>query len=480
MSLPGQGARPWFQNAQRYDLSDPARRMASPFKAYPHFEIIRRGRHLGYLKRPGAATTWIARVTLGGCRFKQQTLGRCDDTSVADGDTVLSYPQALDAAEKWFRHIAGKVGAIDPAPLGRARHLRYSPVGSTFTVAHALDDLMKWKKLSCSQSHLEILYVLINHHILDRIGIMPVDEISGQHARAFIQLVLETPPYGGNGKIGYHWPVEDMDDETRRKQRNTANTIITILRQAFLMAWEDGKTDNERAWRVFRRIRNVYRPRIFHLSRPEVRALLAAAGPQLTELLLGALYTGCRIGELLALTAADVGRDGYGIYVRPAKTFKARFVFLADEGMAFFRDIASVREPDEALFWNSGPRPWSKFTYTAALKDAAKSADLPDDICWHALRHTYASQLVQSGAPYIVVSEQLGHSNPVTVMRTYAHLSPQIREAEVRQRFSSISDQFSALASEQKNALQTWRESLHGGPWRSYATIDSAATNEVE
>ena len=52
----------------------------------------------------------------------------------------------------------------------------------------------------------------------------------------------------------------------------------------------------------------------------------------------------------------------------------------------------------------------------------------------------YASQLIQAGAPLIVVSEQLGHRNTDSVGRTYGHMAPQIRQAEVWYRFASLED----------------------------------------
>jgi len=44
-------------------------------------------------------------------------------------------------------------------------------------------------------------------------------------------------------------------------------------------------------------------------------------------------------------------------------------------------------------------------------------------IGWHALRHTFASQLAMRGAPLSAIQQLLGHSNIQTTMR-YAHLSP--------------------------------------------------------
>jgi hypothetical protein len=69
------------------------------------------------------------------------------------------------------------------------------------------------------------------------------------------------------------------------------------------------------------------------------------------------------------------------------------------------------------------------------------------------------------------IADQLGHSNPMTIFRTYGHLSPQIRESEVRQRFTVLEPENAVTASRQAKKLKRWRESLHGGDWRTYAKI---------
>lgn len=159
---------------------------------------------------------------------------------------------------------------------------------------------------------------------------------------------------------------------------------------------------------------------------------------------MGALYTGCRATEVLRMNASHVDRDGPGVYVTPVKSYRPRFVFLPDEGLEFFRRLALGKRGDDLLFLNRAGRPW--FTnYRHPFKQAVLKADLPSGFCFHGLRHTYASQLVQAGAPLIVVAEQLGHRNTDTVSRTYGHMAPQIRAAEVCQRFSSLIDRNSAV-----------------------------------
>lgn len=46
----------------------------------------------------------------------------------------------------------------------------------------------------------------------------------------------------------------------------------------------------------------------------------------------------------------------------------------------------------------------------------------------HALRHFYASVLLDTGENVKAVSEYLGHSDPALTLRVYAHLMPASRE----------------------------------------------------
>jgi hypothetical protein len=103
------------------------------------------------------------------------------------------------------------------------------------------------------------------------------------------------------------------------------------------------------------------------------------------------------------------------------------------------------------------------------------AAKLPGGFTFHGPRHTYASQLVMAGATVFAAAEQLGHIEPITIFRTYRHLSPQIRESEVRQRFSTVSLKNKRLANEQKTALTRWRSKLYG-KGRTYAQITDAGS----
>ncbi len=150
--------------------------------------------------------------------------------------------------------------------------------------------------------------------------------------------------------------------------------------------------------------------------------------------------------------------------------YRPRFVFLPDEGMAWFLNLVAGRKGKDLVFVRDSGKPWFG-NYKHLFKAAVREAGLPDEFTFHGLRHTYASQLIQSGATIYAVADQLGHINPTTVLRTYGHLSPQIRESEVRQRFTPLSLENNALSLNCTEELCEWRASLHGGDSREYAKI---------
>jgi integrase/recombinase XerD len=450
----------------RPDVSLPEVRARLVERNTPYYSLVVYGRHIGYL-RSAAGDAWYARIRTRAESYYRRRLGLAVGPNAPNG---MTYDQALAAAISWFASSGIKPWAAEEKPIGARQDLIVCPVPGEYAVAHAIHDYVEWKRLTSSKSMFENKLSMVNYHIVPRLGNITLADFNGQHLRQFVRDVLETPAKRGNQQLGPRRSIDSLDDDELRKRKKTVNMLIGVLRVAFQIAWESGKTDSDRAWRCLRRLPAVDRPRTLHLSRAECRLLIEQCRPDVARLVLGALYTGCRATELLSLRCEDVGRDGYGVYVSPSKKFRPRFVFLPDEAMAWFLDLVKGRKSKDHVFVRDSGKPWYG-NHKHLFKASVREAGLPEEFTFHGLRHTYASQLIQAGATVYAVAEQLGHSNPTTVLRTYGHLSPQIRESEVRQRFTTLSIENEEAAMLKAVELQAWRASLHGGNWRDYAKI---------
>ena len=456
----------------RPDIEDRSVRRKLGIRSRPYWIFMNEyGRQLGYHKL-AHGSFWVARFRTIYQSYRQQRLGYADDRRQANGSAILSYEQAWDAAMRWHKLPEHKEIASEPRHRGFNQDLSICPIGNEFTIGHALHDYVEWKRLVAARSNFPILISLINFHIVPKLASLPVNDFTVEVVRQFMLDVVETPPRRGNQPYQpTRLSAKKLSSEALRKRKKTANSCLTILRVALRMAWENGKVETERPWRIVRLFPHMSSARVLHLSRDECRRLLSSCRPDVGRLVLGALYTGCRLTELTEMRCNQVGRDGYGIYIPPQKTLKPRFVFLPDEAMAWFLNLIKGRRPDEFVFMNDNTRrrigPSNRL-----FKAAVFAAGLPRDFTFHGLRHTYASQLVQAGAPILAVADQLGHVSSRTVLETYGHLAPQIRESEVRQRFTTLSTANARLAARQRNRLHQWRSSLHGADWRTYAEIN--------
>lgn len=318
----------------------------------------------------------------------------------------------------------------------RALHdLIYCPVGPEYTVAHAVADFVEWKRVfGARQSWLSSIS-MANKYILPTLGPKPVKELNSQDLRDFIRLVESTPTGARNPSRLDPIDPETMDPEIRRKRRVSANNNYTLLRSALNMAWQEGKVEDDRPWRRVDRYRGVNRARPEMLTWEQCRNLIEAAEAELQRVILAALYTGCRITELMTILAEDLHRGRLALYIRPCKVYRARHIALPQEGYTFFEDLAYGKGPRAILLKRDNGALWNQSTCISKLKQAVVRARLPKKIIFHTFRHTYASLLLQAGTSPVVVARQLGHANMKTVLETYAHCTDDFIDRELRERY---------------------------------------------
>ena len=438
----------------------------------PYWNTLEFCRHLGVQRHPQNGNFWVARVRTrtGGLYLQKRLSPVC-----FDGNEGVGYDAALALAREWFKDPEVADVASTPYPVGINQKLRYEKQVAAFTVGDALQDYVEWKRVSAAKTHFQTNLSLINHHLIPRLGDQPLEGFTARQFTEFCRDVLETPPKRGNQKAGPRTRLEKLDRESLRKRKKTLNTLIGILRACFRMAWENGEIESDRAWRCLKRLPHADTPRNEFLTRPQCQALLKACGPELRQLVLGALYTGCRVSELAQMKVRDVGGHFFGVYVRPLKSYRGRYVHLPEEGMSFFLDLCDGKGEEDFVFERENKRPWAG-GHKHLFKAAVREAGLSDGFVFHGLRHTYASQLVQAGTPLAIVAKQLGHTTTDTVSRTYGHLSCQSVEEELSQRFAPI------LETRRDPRLSLIRDSLQAvsAPKNSWPLRNrSEATGEI-
>ena len=167
-------------------------------------------------------------------------------------------------------------------------------------------------------------------------------------------------------------------------------------------------------------------------SEDEGHKLVDACEGRLRVMVIVALNTGLRLGELVALQWDDIDLDARTLTVRRqwcvvAKDFtrpkngEFRVVPLPPRVVAALRDWPR-RLLCPLVFPTESGRVIDKTDAGKYLARACKRAEL-ERAGWHKCRHTYASWLVQRGVELFTVQKLLGHKTIQQTQR-YAHLAP--------------------------------------------------------
>ena len=174
------------------------------------------------------------------------------------------------------------------------------------------------------------------------------------------------------------------------------------------------------------------------------RFILSGLTPEYIALYSTLFWTGCRIGECLALTAGDIdleqgimdinktlSRTEHGYKVGPPKTANSRRKVSMPRPLVMILSDWIRRtdaQENDRLFTKARD---SCFTQ---LTRHAKKAGLPV-IRLHDLRHSHASMLINLGTPPKVVQERLGHASIQMTLDLYSHLYPD-KQKDVADRLS--------------------------------------------
>ncbi len=360
------------------DLSSPTARAPLPQRREPYWARVARGQYLGYRKgRTGG--TWIARWQAPEGAKRYGSIGKADDRRLeADGAVVLNFDQAQAKAREWFRTTARQEAGLE----------------ERLTVQEAIDEYLDYLRREKSALTAYDSEKRVARYITPILGARRVADLTTVRIRRWRDGLVP----------------EGLDDEGRRRAKDSANRILTMLKAALNRLWREGRVPDDSAWRRVVPFEGVGESRKVFLTEAEAQRLVNSCHDEaLRNLVAAGLLTGARLGEITAARVNDVDL-GEGIWtVRAGKTGR-RDVFLSAEALSLFEQLCLGRPKTQYVFLRSDGSPWAKAQHQHYFAKAVNRAKLDLATTFYTLRHSYISHALKSGIPTQLLAENVGTS----------------------------------------------------------------------
>ena len=376
-----------------------------PLNKSGYWVPIARGFALGY-RKGSKGGTWLARL-IDKTGRRETALGHADNVLEPDGARIFDYAQAQAKAREWLASLGDK-----------------SEIGP-YTVDQCLDHYVAEYKRRGGKA-LSRVEGSASAFIRPRLGKYEVDALTATMIRQWLGELANAPPRlrtrdGQQQKVR---AISPDDPDAVRRRRASANRILNILKAALNLAYREGQVKADDAWRRVKPFREADAPKIRYLSHDEAQRLVNASAPGFRPLIQCALLTGCRYGEIVGFGVSDFDRKAGTISVRSSKAGGTRHVVLTEDGVMLFEQHTAGKSGGALVFTRPDGARWGPSNQHRRLREACANAAIDPPTSFHVLRHTYATHLLQAGAPLPVIAANLGHADTRMTERHYAHLVP--------------------------------------------------------
>jgi integrase len=387
---------------------------------------LKKGLALGYRKGLKGGT-WIARRLEGGTKYAFLPIGLADDA--ADG-VGMSFDDAVDKALEWFRDRENKRN-------------KKPEKNAPYTVAEAMEDYLADYEQRGGKD-VKGARNTINAHVVPVLGNMQLKELDKDDVKKWFAGVTSGKPrlFTAKGAEQAYRAFNSKDRDAQRRRKASANRILGVFRAALNYAHSQ-EVIEFKVWEGVKPHKRVDVAKLHFLSVEDAKLLIQACPDDFRSLVEGALYTGCRYGELTAMNVDAYQTGSKTLLIADSKSGKPRYVRLNDDGLRFFDNLTGNRKRNEAMFvradgrrWNGGQKP--------LMDRAVAVAGLEDGVTFHTLRHTHASWLAASGVTEAALALRLGHTSTQMTKR-YSHFSDS-HMLETAQRLPSFAVSVSGVA----------------------------------
>jgi integrase len=207
------------------------------------------------------------------------------------------------------------------------------------------------------------------------------------------------------------------------RANSTCNREVEALRRLLNKAIEWGMLERNPA----SRLKSLPEPqgRTRFLSLDEAKRLLEASSRHLRPIIVCALETGMRRGEILNLRWSDVDMKTHTIYLGKTKNGESRHIPISNRLISVLSGLPRRLGSDHVFAGEPkiGKTGNPFHDVRTSFENACRRAGI-EGFRFHDLRHTAASHLAMAGVPLRTVGEILGHKTAAMTER-YAHLTPE-------------------------------------------------------
>ena len=214
---------------------------------------------------------------------------------------------------------------------------------------------------------------------------------------------------------------------------NTVNAIVTVLQSSLRKAVGVGIAKNQYSDKIQRPKTKEHAAECFSVAEQKQIELFAFEGkkPKLYGIVL-CLYTGLRIGELLALEWSDIDfeqgvltvakschdRKQGRVTEEPKTKSSQRRIPLPKQLLPMLKKWR--KEAKTAYVVEDNGKPVIVRSYQKTFELVLKNLGIPHR-SFHVLRHTFATRAMECGMDVRTLAELMGHKNPTVTLNRYAH-----------------------------------------------------------
>jgi integrase len=227
-------------------------------------------------------------------------------------------------------------------------------------------------------------------------------------------------------KVGF----QDIEDYKTARLKDgvqpaTINRELICLQAIFTIAKKKGKLDGENPVKGIKSLEER-KLEMKILGKDEAQCLIEASSGYLRFMIILALNTAMRKGEILNLRWKNIDFDECYLYIAQTKSNVPRKVPMNSMVKAA---LSGIKKEGEFVFLNPKTKTRFRDVPYRSWKNICKKIGRPD-LRFHDLRHTAGTWMVTGGIDLVSVKEILGHASIQQTMQ-YCHPTPENRRRAV-------------------------------------------------